>query len=154
MNNGDKIIIGWQEIATLEDINLPVIKVKIDTGARTSSLHAENIKYFKRRGKEYVSFEVHPIQRNKQITVKCNAEVFDKRHVTSSSGCKEYRPVIKTALKIGSYIWQIELNLTKRDYMGFRMLLGRNAMQGNIIIDPEHKFLHGIMSKKQLKGFY
>lgn len=153
MKKKNKIIIGWQEWAALPDIFIPAVKVKVDTGARTSSLHAENISHFEKNGKKYLSFDVHPIQKNKEITVRCEAELVDKRHVKSSNGAKEIRPVIKTRIQIGENFREIELNLTKRDYMGCRMLLGRNAMEG-IIIDPEEKFLHGKISKKESKIKY
>ena len=150
----NKVIIGWQEIVALPQINLPALRVKVDTGAKTSSLHAENIKYFTEGEIEYITFDVHPVQKNKDIVIHCQAPLSDKRNVKSSSGYKENRPMIKTNIKIGDYVFEIDLNLTKRDYMGFRMLLGRDAMKGNIVIDPEHKFLHGRLSNRDIKLNY
>ncbi|MFT6220346.1 MAG: ribosomal protein S6--L-glutamate ligase [Rickettsiales bacterium] len=154
MNDKKKIIIGWQEVISLPEIGLPAIKVKVDTGAKTSSLHAENVQYLKKGSKKYVSFDVHPVQKHKEITIHCQAELKEKRNVKSSSGCEENRPMITTTMKIGGQIFEIDLNLTKRDYMKSRMLLGRDAMKGNIIIDPEEKFLHGELSDKEIELKY
>lgn len=151
--NTDKIIIGWQEIAKLPQINIPAVKVKIDTGARTSSIHAENIEYFTKNKKQFVRFTVHPIQRNKEITIECEAPLLDTRNVKSSSGHKERRPVIETMIQIGKHSWKIQLNLTNRDYMGFRMLLGRNAMNG-IFVDPTNKMLQKKLSRRQIIAKY
>lgn len=150
----EKIIIGWQEIVSLPMINLPAIKVKVDTGAKTSSLHAENISYFTKNDKKYVSFDVHPVQKHKETIVRCQGELIEKRNVKSSSGYQEKRPMILTNLAIGSHIFEIALNLTKRDYMKSRMLLGRDAMKGKIIIDPENTFLHGKLSDKRIELKY
>ncbi len=154
MKKKKKIVIGWQEWAALPDIFIPAVKVKVDTGARTSSLHAEDITPFTKNGEKYLRFTVHPIQKDKTISLKCEAQLVDRRHVKSSNGAQEQRPVIRTNIKIGEHEWEIELNLTKRDHMGCRMLLGRNAMQGHIIIDPEEKFLHGRLSIKESKKKY
>jgi ribosomal protein S6--L-glutamate ligase len=149
-----KFIIGWQELISLPDINIPAIRAKIDTGAKTSSLHAENIQYFKEEGKDYVSFRVHPIQKNRKIIVKCQALLIDKRNVKSSNGIEENRPLIKTKIKIGNHLFQIDLNLTKRDSMGFRMLLGRDAMKNRIIIDPQYKYLSGNLLSSEIESQY
>lgn len=154
MSDKKKIVIGWQEIISLPQLDIPAIEVKIDTGAKTSSLHAENIKFFNKGGKEYITFDVHPIQKHKEVTIKCQAPIIEKRDVKSSSGCQENRPMIKTNMKIGDYVFEIDLNLTKRDYMKSRMLLGRDAMKGNIIIDPEHKYLHGKLSDYEIELKY
>lgn len=149
-----KLIIGWQEVISLPDINIPAIRVKVDTGAKTSSLHAENIQYFKKEDKDYVSFEVHPIQKNRKIIVKCQALLTDRRNVKSSNGIKENRPLIKTKIKIGNNLLEIDLNLTKRDSMGFRMLLGRDAMKNRIIIDPQYKYLNGNLLSSEIESKY
>lgn len=150
----DKVTIGWKEIASLPGINLPAIRVKVDTGAKTSSLHAENIRYFRKGEKRYIKFEVHPVQKNKDIVINCEAPLVERRVVKSSSGCEERRPMIKSDIKIGDHIFEIDLNLTKRDYMGFRMLLGRDAMKGKMMIDPEYEFLHGKLSEKEIELKY
>lgn len=150
----EKIVIGWQEIVSLPQIGIAAIDAKIDTGAKTSSLHAENIQFFTKDGKEYVRFDVHPIRKHKEITIKCQAPLTEKRNVKSSSGYKESRPMIKAKMNIGDYSFEIDLNLTKRDYMQSRMLLGRDAMKGNVIIDTEYKYLHGKLSDKQVESKY
>lgn len=147
------MIIGWQEWVSLPNLYLPIIKAKIDTGAKTSSLHADNIKHFTKDGIKYVRFEVHPIQGNKEIVRVCEAPLLDKRKVKSSSGHKEHRPIILTTLKLGVHEWPIQLNLTNRDYMGFRMLLGREAM-GSAMIDPNGRLLHGRYSNKSVLSCY
>jgi len=154
MNNKKKVIVGWQEVISLPTIGLQAIKVKVDTGAKTSSLHAENIQYFKTGSKEYVTFDVHPVQKHKELTIRCQAELKETRDVKSSSGCQENRPMITTNMKIGDYIFKIDLNLTKRDYMKSRMLLGRDAMKGNIMVDPENKFIHGELSDEEIELKY
>ena len=150
----EKTLIGWQEWVSLPDVKIPAIKAKVDTGAYTSSLHAENIRHVKKNGISYVQFDIHPIQKNKTIVIRSEAPLVDRRPVRSSSGEEERRSVIRTQLILGHRQWEIELNLTKRDYMGFRMLLGRNAMHGHIIIDPGQKFLHRSMTDKQAKTIY
>jgi len=149
-----KLIIGWQEWVSLPDLTLPVICAKTDTGAKTSSIHAYDIKAYTKDGQPRVSFELHPIQQSKKIKVKCDTLLHDVRSVKSSSGEVEERPVILTNLKIGGHSWKIELNLTNRDYMGCRMLIGRQAMEDKVIINPAHKFLHGQVSKQEAKNMY
>ena len=150
-----KTIIGWKEWIALPAIHIPALKVKVDTGARTSSLHAEHIEHFQKNGIAYVRFEVHPIQKNKAIAILCEAPLIEHRHVKSSCGEEEHRPVIMTTLVLGNTQCEIELNLTNRDYMGFRMLLGRNAAIANhLIIDPGQKFLHRKVRKKEIPLLY
>lgn len=145
----EKIIIGWQEWVSFSDLGIPAIKAKIDTGAKTSSLHAEDIEHFKKNGHNYVRFNVYPLQKNRSLTLSCEGLLVDKRHVKSSCGEIEKRPVIQTHVTMGDLTWLIEINLTKRDYMGFHLLLGREALQGHILIDPAKKFLHGGLSRRQ-----
>lgn len=147
-------IIGWKEWIALPDIHVPALKVKVDTGARTSSLHAEHIEHFTKDGRAYIHFELHPIQKNKDITIQCEAPLVTHRQVKSSCGGEEHRPVIMTTLTLGNLQWEIELNLTNRDYMGFRMLLGRNAIRHRLIVDPGQKFLHRRVRKKEIAALY
>lgn len=147
------MIVGWQEWVSLPELGLPAVKAKIDTGAKTSSLHAYHIEKFTQRGQPYVRFEVHPIQRNRVVTRLCEAPVIDKRTVKSSSGDKEKRPVIKTQLLLGDVQWEIELNLTNRDTMGFRMLLGREALK-HMLVNPKHTCLHGKISPQDINLKY
>lgn len=150
----ERSIIGWQEWVALPALGLPAIKAKIDTGARTSSLHAYNIRFFKRGGKDYVQFEVHPLQRNRQVTCVCEAPLKGHRHVRSSSGDREHRPVLVTTLKLGEETWEIELNLTNRDSMGFRMLLGRQALRKRRVVDPGRRFRAGKITPEEALEYY
>jgi ribosomal protein S6--L-glutamate ligase len=147
-------IVGWKEWVALPDLGLGAIKAKVDTGAATSSLHAYNIEYFTKNGERYVKFEVHPIQKNKRINKYCIAPLLERRQVKSSTGEQQKRPVISTMLKIGNQFWKIELNLTNRDSMGMRMLIGREALNGRALVNPTHKFLHGKYGPKAIKEIY
>ncbi|OGT31518.1 MAG: ribosomal protein S6 modification protein [Gammaproteobacteria bacterium RIFCSPHIGHO2_12_FULL_35_23] len=142
-----KLLIGWKEWCSLPNLHIPAIKAKIDTGAKTSSLHAYNIEPFQHEGKHWVRFSLHPIQKNNKISIRRSAPIFDQRYVTSSSGHKELRYVIKTIIKLGKRLWEIELTLANREKMMFRMLLGRDALKGKAIIDPI-----GAHKQKKLKN--
>ncbi len=141
-----KLIIGWQEWVVLPGLNIPGIRAKIDTGAKTSSLHAYHIEYFTKKRQDFVRFDVHPIRRNQIISKTCEMPIIDTRTVKSSSGEKEKRPVIKTILSIDGNQWEIELNLTNRDYMGSRMLLGREALDKHVLVNPGASYIHGKIS--------
>lgn len=149
-----KILIGWSEWCQLPQLNLPAIKAKIDTGARTSSLHAFNITPFKQDGKDWVHFEMHPLQYNDSLVVQCKAPIVDERSVMSSNGSKEHRYVITTPLKLGNEIWDIELTLSNRDPLRFRMLLGRAALQKHTLIDPNRRYCNGKISKSKALLLY
>jgi hypothetical protein len=139
----EKTVIGWREWVALPGLGVERIKAKIDTGARTSALHAWNIRPFERQGAPWVRFEVHPVQRNNRIILSCAAPVVDRREVRSSSGHREIRYVVATALDIGGDRRDIELTLTKRDEMGFRLLLGRTALRGHHLVDPGRSYRTG-----------
>ncbi len=130
-----KTIIGWREWCALPDLELPGILAKIDTGAKTSSLHAFRIKNFQRDGEDWLRFYVHPVQRHRLPEVVCEARLADERTVTSSNGKSEYRPVIITRFKMGRLTFKTELTLSNRDDMGFRMLIGRRALAKRFIVD-------------------
>ncbi len=136
----NKIIFGKEEWVSLPELGLPAVKARIDSGAKTSSLHAFNIQHFEENGQLYVAFDVHPIQQNRKISVRCKAKVVDRRKVRNSGGQTELRYVVKTILKIGEQHWEIEISLTNRDEMGYRMLLGREAMEGRVLVDPSQSF--------------
>jgi len=133
-------ILGWEEWVALPDLGLPAIKAKVDTGARTSALHAFSIEPIRSGRRHLVRFGVHPIQRRADIRVECVARVVDQRDVTSSNGDREKRYVISTPIRIGDREWEIEVTLTNRDAMSYRMLLGRQAISGGILVDPASSF--------------
>ena len=135
-----KPVLGWREWVALPALGIESIKAKIDTGARTSALHAYKITLFEEDGKRRVRFFVHPVQRHKLPEVECVADVADERLVTSSSGHREHRVVIRTLLEVGGASWPIEITLTDRDVMSFRMLLGRQALRRRVLIDPGRSF--------------
>ncbi len=132
----NKSIVGWREWVGLPGLNIPSIKAKIDTGARTSALHAFNIESFNKAGEPWVSFLVHPNQRDDTTVIRCEAQLIDQRFVANSGGTREKRCVISSSLRMGNSVWPIELTLSNRDELGFRMLIGRTALKGRIIVDP------------------
>ena len=133
----NKTLIGWEEWCTFPDLDLPAVKAKIDTGARTSALHAYDIEPFQKSGQDYVRFKVHPLQKNRDITRICEAPMVDFRSVTSSNGEKEKRYVIETTFQLGEVSFISEMTLTSRFGMTFRMLLGKEALKkGKLIVDP------------------
>ncbi|MEL6439783.1 MAG: RimK/LysX family protein [Cyanobacteria bacterium J06621_8] len=134
-------IIGWRETLSLPDLGVVSIKAKIDTGARTSALHAFNCQEFQQEGKQKIRFEIHPLPRSKQQSILAEADLLEYRKVTNSGGQGEIRPVILTRIKLGGHCWRGELTLTNRDVMGFRMLLGRQAVRDRFSIDPGKSFL-------------
>jgi hypothetical protein len=134
-------IIGWREWLALPTLQVERIKAKIDTGARTSAIHAFNIRSFADRGSPHVSFVLHPEQRRRHPAIDCIAEVRDERMVTSSSGHAEKRYVIHVDVRLGAYLWPIELTLADRDPLGFRMLLGREAVRHRFLIDAGRSYL-------------
>ncbi len=150
----DKSLIGSEEWCSLPSLGIPTIKARVDSGAKTSALHAENIKKFSKKDQDWISFEISPLQNNSKSIIKCEAQLIDMRIVKSSTGTKEKRYVIKTELRLNSVSWTIELTLTNRDSMGYRMLLGREAMIGKLIVDPEKKFILGQPTAEELKSYY
>jgi hypothetical protein len=148
--------IGWREWVALPDLGLMALKAKVDTGAKTSSLHAFDIHLLEKKPgkKRYVSFKVHPIQGDLSYVVICKAPIVDHRVVTDSGGHKEERIVIKTTINMGSVRKKIELTLTNRETMKFRMLIGRSALD-HFYIDPSQSYLLGksLKQKRFLKEF-
>jgi ribosomal protein S6--L-glutamate ligase len=150
----NKIILGSEEWCSFPELGIPAIKARVDSGAKTSALHAINIIPFTKEGVNWVKFDINPIQNNLKTVIHCEALLIDKRIVKSSSGYREQRFVIQTKITIGNDSWPIEMTLTNRDSMGFRMLLGREAMSGRILVDPEQKYLLGQNTTENLKELY
>ena len=150
----NKLIVGSEEWCSLPGLGLPAIKARVDSGAATSSLHALNIVPFQRDGDLWISFEVHPLQNDRSVVVRHEAPVLEQRGVRNTSGISETRYVIREELVLGKQRWPIELTLTNRDAMGYRMLLGREAMVGRVLVDPEGSHQLGDVEPSQLEAMY
>ena len=143
MDLGPQWVIGWREWLELPGLGISAVKAKIDTGARSSALHVWDVEPFRRGGKSMIRFVVHPEQRNDDVRVEATAELRDERRVRSSDGRQQLRPVIVTPVRIRERTFDIELTLANRDEMGFRMLLGREALRGRFLVDPGRSFRAG-----------
>ena len=147
----DRLVVGWREWLALPAIGIPAIKAKIDTGARTSSIHAREIEPFEGiDGREWVRFSLRPDTRHPDYLITCEAPASEHRQVRSSSGHPEDRFFIVTTVSIAGVEWEIEVSLTCRKQMKFRMLLGREALRGRCLVEPHTSFLTG----KKLAKYY
>ncbi|WP_417665764.1 ATP-dependent zinc protease [Pseudidiomarina sp.] len=134
--------LGWREWGSLPDLGINALKMKVDTGARTSCLHAFKLEPFEKNGENWLRIWLHPEQHSDRVLV-CESKIHDQREVTDSGGHTELRYVILSTLTIGDFSQPVELTLTNRDTMKFRMLLGRQAMRGHFIVDPDKSYLFG-----------
>lgn len=140
---GPAVLVGWREWLALPDFGIAAIKAKVDTGARSSSLHVERLEEFQRDGVRWVRFEILPSSRRRKRPHACEAPVLDERPVTDSSGDRRMRLFIRTRVAIGTHLFEIEMNLTSRRGMLFPMLLGRTALAGRMCVDPGQSYLLG-----------
>lgn len=151
MEKREKRLAGWREWVGLPGLGVRQIKAKLDTGARTSALHAFDKETFWRDDELWVRFFVHPFQRDEKSVVACEAAVEGIRTVTNPGGRRQKRLVIRTDLEIGGETWSIPLSLTDRDEMGFRLLIGRTAMHERLSVDPDRSYRLGKRKRKILK---
>lgn len=148
--SADKQVLGWREWLGFPDLGIANIKAKVDTGARTSCLHAFYVEPFERDGAEWIRFGIHPNQKDVETEIHCEAPVKDRRVVRDSGGHEEYRYVIETTITLGKERLTAEVTLTDRDSMKFRALLGRTAIRQHHLVDPGRSFVQGRLRKKQL----
>ena len=144
-----KPLIGWREWLSLPELGISSIKAKVDTGARSSALHAFDVEVFEQDGRQMVRFRVHPYQRDTVRTVHAVAQLIGYRSVRSSEGTESMRPVILTTVELLGQQWSVEITLTRRDNMGFRMLLGRQAVRRRFLIDSGKSFVAGRLHEQR-----
>jgi hypothetical protein len=144
--------IGWREWLSLPEMGVARVKAKVDTGARSSALHAFDVVQVRHRGRDVVQFKVHPLQRESARAVTTEAELVDERLVRNSGGRQELRPVIYTVVELMGQRWTIEVTLAQRDVMGFRMLLGRQAIRGRFVVDPGRSYLGRRWRRRDRRG--
>ncbi len=147
-------IIGSEEWCVFKELGVPAIKARVDSGAKTSSIQANNIKLFEREAHQWVRFEVNPLQENRSISIKCEARLVDTRSIKSSSGISEDRYVIKTPISLGNEVFEIELTLANRDTMEFRMLLGREAINNRYIVNSAENYQIQSFSEEEIQSKY
>ena len=138
---GELAVFGWREWVDLPELGLRHVKAKIDTGARTSALHAFDVDVFREGGRKRVVFLIHPKQNDSETVVRCTADVIDEREVKDSGGKTHQRWVIETPIRVGDRTWPVEITLASRDDMKFRMLIGRTAMHGVATVDPSRSYV-------------
>ncbi|MDO6491196.1 MULTISPECIES: 30S ribosomal protein S6--L-glutamate ligase [unclassified Cellulophaga] len=147
-------VIGGEEWCVFEELGIPAIKARVDSGAKTSSIQANNVKVYNKGVEEWVKFEVNPIQENRSVTITCEAPLVDRRTVKSSVGISEERLVVKTSIKLGNNIHSVELTLANRDTMEYRMLLGREAINQRYIVNPAESYCMQNFSEEEIQKKY
>lgn len=145
----DSQVLGWREWIGFPELGIPQVKAKVDTGARTSCLHAFLVEPFERDGRQWVHFDMHPMQGNSSDVIRCETPVLERRIIRDSGGHEELRYVIETVVTIGDSRLYTEVTLTDRDSMKFRALLGRTAIRGHYLVDCSHSYLVGKRKKKR-----
>lgn len=145
---GDLNVLGWREWIGFPELGIAQIKAKVDTGARTSCLHAFLVEPFSKDDTSWVRFDIHPDNHDTREVIRCQAPVKDRRVVRDSGGHEELRYVIETEILIGGIAHRVEVTLTDRDTMKFRVLLGRTAIQGHYVVDPGRSYLRGKRRRK------
>ena len=149
--------IGWREWVTLPELGISAIKAKVDTGARTSTLHAYGVRIEERDGTQFVDFRIYPVQRRRRGGIRVSAPLVGWKVIRSSSGHRTRRPVIHTSLGWMGELWPIELTLSNRDEMGFRMLLGRQAIRRHAVVDAARSFIdphHRVLERLNSRHLY
>lgn len=136
-----KLVIGALELCDLPDLKISDLHMRVDTGAATSSLHVDNIQEFKKDDENWIQFDIHPDYHNVEKVVRREAKVKAIRNIKTSNDVSQNRYVIDTQIVIGGHCWMVELNLTDRSNMTYLMLLGREAMAGRILVDPQQEYL-------------
>lgn len=144
----EKHLIGWREWLALPDLGIPGVKAKIDTGARSSALHTHDYEVFQKDGGEFVRFHLHPLVKNDNVELTCEAPLLGYRKVKDSGGHSQTRPFIRTRALVGNIAWDIDISLTNRENMKFRMLLGRAALAKLFAVDPSSGYLLGKSLRK------
>jgi hypothetical protein len=152
MSRRDLPCVGWWEWVALPDLGIERIKAKVDTGADSSVIHAYDVRRVVVRGRPAVRFRVHPLQADTETVVLATAEMFDRRWVRSTSGRRTHRPVVRTTARLGDHAWRIDLTLARRDVMGFRMLLGREALRDRFLVDAGRVDLRGALDAASAEG--
>ncbi len=136
-------VLGWREWVALPELNIPAIKVKVDTGARSSALHTHDYEIFEGENGDRVRFHLHPLRHHPEVEIEGEALIIDYRVVRDSGGHEEKRPFIQTQIQIGPHRWTIDLSLTNRENMKFRMLLGRASISSRFLVDPSRSYGFG-----------
>jgi len=144
-------VVGWREWVAFPDFGGPSVRAKVDTGARTSAIHARNIKISKEDGREIADFDIYPHQRDAQTVLHCRAPIIARRRIRNSGGAIQDRVIVRTPIRIGEDVFDIDLSLTRRDRMGYRMLLGRRALKNRYVVDSGRSYVQG-PSKSGRKG--